>query len=301
MIARALYFVGKAFGSIRESPWVSLLTTATTGAALLIAGLYAMALANLEQLALVWGRSASVAAYVADHLPAADWERLRGELAARPEVEHALLVRPREALERFRARGPAAASLVAGVDESALPAVIELELRPASSDLETIAKLASELAGIPGIAEIDYGREEFERLRALLGLLRWGGLAGAVLVAFAMAFIVANTVRLTVFARREEIEILSLVGATGWFIRLPFVLEGAFWGAAGGGMAAGALFVLDRWVAPHLTAAVAQVLGGIEVHLFTPGLGLAATAVGTVLGAFASGLAVRRFLDLELR
>lgn len=300
-MARALYFSQKALGSIRESPWLSVITTTTIATALLVLGLYALALQNVEQLALVWGRTASVTVYVADDAPEARWEELRAALAKRAEVERAELVTPRAALARFRARGPEAAALVEGVDEAVLPASIALTLMPGAADLESLAALATELAAVSGVADVDYGREEFDRLSALLQVLRVGGLAGALLIALATAFIVSNTIRLTVYARRDEIGILGLVGATAWFIRVPFIIEGAVWGAAAGGVSVGLLWVLDRFAAPELSLAVADVLGGITVRLFAPGLALAMLGGGIVLGALASGLAVRRFLDVELR
>jgi len=301
MPGRLVYFSRKALSSIAESPWVSLLTTATIAAALLVVSLYALALDNVGRLALVWGRTASISAYIADDVPEARWEALRAEVARNPAVDRATLVSPREALERFKARGPAAAALVEGVDARVLPASVGIALKPGHDELTAVARLADELGKVPGVSEVEYGREEFERLAGLLGVLRWAGIAGALVIVLATAFIVSNTIRLTVYARRDEIGILGLVGATVWFIRIPFVIEGAIWGAVGGAVAAASTFALDRFVAPHLSRAVAEVLGGLEVRLFEPRVALAALAGGVLLGAVASGLAVRRFLDEELR
>jgi cell division transport system permease protein len=301
MIGRTLYFTQKALGSIRESPWVSLSTSATIAAALLVTSLYALALDNLGRLALVWGRSASLTAYVGDDVPEERWEGLRAELEERPGVERAVLVRPAEALERFRARGAEAAALVAGVDPKVLPASVALSLDPGHADLTSLEALAREVRAVGGVADVDYGKEELERLGALLRALRVAGLVGALLIALATAFIVSNTIRLTVYARRDEIGILGLVGATAWFVRAPFLIEGALWGAAGGGVAVLALFGLDRVVAPSLSRVLADVLGGLDIRLFEPRVALTALGAGILLGALASGLAVRRFLDLELR
>jgi cell division transport system permease protein len=301
MPARSFYFAKKAVASMRESPWVSVLTTVTIAAAVLVLAIYTLAVGNLSQLALVWGRAASVTVYLQDGLSEASWEAVRVEIAKRPLVAQATLVRPQEALARFRARGAEAAALVSGVDASVLPASIEIALVSSFVDLPVVAALAQDLTTVAGVADVDYGREEFDRLNGVLRLLRYGGIAGALLVALACAFIVSNTVRLTVYARRDEIGILGLVGATAWFIRIPFIIEGALWGAGGGGIAAVILWALDRWAAPLLTRAVADVLSGLEIHLFAPEVAIAAIAGGTILAAAASGLAVRRFLDVELR
>jgi cell division transport system permease protein len=258
-----------------------------------------MAVENLESLALVWGRSATLTAYIDDRLEPEAWPPLRERLAGFDSVARAELVTPVQALERFRARGPKAAALVEGVVPEVLPASIELHLEAGFTDLAMVEAVAREVHDIPGIADVDYGQEEFERLGALLAVLRWGGLAAGLLIALATAFIVSNTIRLTVYARREEISIQRLVGATAWFIRMPFLIEGAVWGLVGGVAGAGLLWLADLLAAPRLTQAVVDVVGGLDVRLFALDVGLGMILAGTALGVGGSFLAVRRFLDLE--
>jgi cell division transport system permease protein len=300
MIRRLLYYAAKAVASVRDSPGMSLLTSATIAAALLIAGLYVMALQNLEGLALVWGRTATMTAIVNDAVPAAERPGLAARLQAKQGVERTVVVTPLEALERFKSRGSAAAALVEGVSEDVLPAVIEVHLRGGFTDLQNVERLAGEIRAIPGLVDVDYGKQEFERLAALLELLRIGGLIAGLLVAAATAFIISNTIRLTVFARRDEIIILRLVGATAWFVRMPFLIEGALWGIAGGGIAAAGLWLSDLLLAPRLSVAIADVVGGLDLHLFMPEVALGLLAAGMVVGIAGSALAVGRFLDVEM-
>jgi cell division transport system permease protein len=296
---RLIYFCAQALSSVRESPAVSVLTSLTIGAALLVLACYVTALDNLEGLALVWGRSASLALNLADDSTPTDWDEVRQKVVARAEVLHAELVTPKAALERFRARGVEAAALVEGVEPGVLPASIEITLRPNFTDLTALEALATELQRVPHVASADYGREEFERLRALLELLRYGGLCGGIFIALATAFIVSNTIRLTVFARRDEITILRLVGATPWFIRTPFLIEGALWGLGGALLATLLLAAGDVWLAPRLSLALADVLGALEVRLWTSDVALGVVGAGVLLGVLGSALAVRRFIDEE--
>jgi cell division transport system permease protein len=111
------------------------------------------------------------------------------------------------------------------------------------------------------------------------------------------AFIVANTIKLAVYARRDEIAIQRLVGATRWFVRTPFLIEGAAWGLFGGLLAALIMWVADLVVAPELSRAAAVVLGDLDVRLFAPDVAAAIVGLGVVLGLIGSALAVRRFLD----
>jgi cell division transport system permease protein len=293
------YFVRKALLSIQHSLGLSFLTAATIAASLLVLAFYAMLLQNLEGIALVWGRSAALTAYVKQDVPTSAWNSLAEEIAQHAGVEKAILVTPGEALERFKSRGEQARALVEGVERDLLPAAFEVSLSSDFNDLKHVAALGELLAGHPFIEEVDYGQEEFQRLEALVDLLRVGGGIGVVLIALATAFIVANTIRLIVHSRRHEISILRLVGATDGFVRLPFLVEGAFWGAAGAFMALVLLWLSDWIIAPRISVAVADVLGGLQVRLFSATVGWGICFLGIFLGIAGSALAVRRFLEAD--
>lgn len=295
MLRRWLYFLGKALESTRRSPGVSALTAGTIGASLLVMGSYVVALQNLERLTLTWGRNASVSVYLEDALPQAKWQAKAKALRALPGVAAARLVSPEQALARFRSRGGRARELAQGVPASVLPASIELSLESGFIDLHAVRRLADAAAAVPGVQDVDFGESELTQLRTLLETLRRVGIAAGALLAVVTAFIVSNTIRLTVYARREEIAIVQLVGGTRWFVRSPFLLEGALWGLAGGLGAVLLLAGAQMLLAQPLSSA----LGGMSVHLLNSELAGAVLAGGMVLGVGGSALAVGRFLELE--
>lgn len=294
-MSKPRYFLATAWNALKESPGLSLLTVGTIATALVVVGAYIAALQNVENLALTWGRAAAVSVYL-DDSTAETWASLRATVQSHEAVADAKLITPKAALEEFAARGDDEAALVRGVDPSILPASLELELEAAYAPLARVEALAAELESLDGIAEVDFGREEYARLQALLELLRVAGLAAGFLIVAATAFIVSNTIRLTVFARRDEIEILSLVGATRTFIRIPFLLEAAFWGLAGALLATASLFTADLILSPRISAAVAHVIDGLEVELFSSEIALILIVLGALLGVGGSMLAVGRFL-----
>ncbi len=298
MLGRFAYFVGRTASTLREAPGMSLLTSLTIAAALVVLGIFAVGLMAVDGFTAGWGRVATVTAYIADDVPADAWPGLQDAIAALPSVESATLVTPEEALEAFKSRGQEARALVDGVSTTLLPASIEVVLAQDAMALEAVRALADTVAGTTGIADVDYGQEDHARLSALARIIRIGGAAAALLVALATAFIVSSTIRLTVYARRAEIGILQLVGATNGFVRLPFLLEGAVWGACGGGAAATFLWLADRMVVRHLD--LGALLGvAMSVRLFVPELGASIFAAGILLGVSGAILAVRRFLDVE--
>ncbi len=293
------YFFGQTKSALRRSSWSSLLTSSTICLALLIPALYVMTLQNLESLTLVWGRSANIVVVLSDGLSPADENQLTEGIQKLPGISATKRVSPEEALNRFKARGPEAAALVEGVSFNILPTTLELSLATGFAQLSQIEELAAQIQMVPGVDSIDYGQSEFEELENLVTGLRYGGLGIGLLIFLATSLIVANTIRLNVYAHRDEISILKLVGATHWFIRLPFILEGAFWGLTGGLLASTMLWFMQKTLAPELTQHFADALSGMEIVLFNPATVVALIGSGFVLGTFGSAVAVRRFLDQE--
>ncbi len=287
----------KALASVRESLGVSFLTSATIAVALFVVGLFILSFQNIENLALVWGRAAAISLYIDESIPKSEWEELRKTLEEHPSILRAEVIRPEDALERFRARGEDARALVEGVGPEILPPTIDVHLEPSFADLDKIKALANKLEASPQFIEVDYGQQEFDQVQRLLDLMRLIGLAAGFFIALATIFIVSNTIRLTVYARRDEIGILRLVGATRFFVRAPFLLEGVIWGFWGGSAASLGLWGADLFVAPLLSELASEVVSGMSIILFTPSVGAGLILGGVLLGIFGSSAAVSQFLD----
>lgn len=299
MIANLKYFLGQTSSALKRSAWSSLLTSSTICLSLLIPALYVMTLQNLESLTLVWGRSANIVVVLTDGISPESETTLTQDIQQLPGINDTKRVSPEEALNRFKARGPEAAALVEGVSADILPTTLELSLNTGFAQLSQVETMATQIQTMTGVKEVDYGQSEFEELENLVTGLRYGGIGIGLLIFLATSLIVANTIRLNVYAHRDEISILKLVGATHWFIRLPFIMEGAFWGITGGMLASGLLWILQQTLAPELSTHFADSLSGMNVVLFTlPVAGLVLLS-GFVLGTFGSAMAVRRFLDQD--
>ncbi|KAK1548323.1 hypothetical protein Q3G72_028393 [Acer saccharum] len=278
---------------------MALLSAASVSMVLVMMGAYGMAIVNLERLTLVWGRAANLSCVLDAALPAARWPAVAEAIAQFEGVDKVVLVTPEQALARFAARSAEAQALVDGVDPNILPATLELSLAGGHVEIERLQALASRIGAVAGVASVEFGAELVERLRRLIGLLRWGGLGIGVLLGGATVFLLSNTIRLTVYARREEILILRLVGATPFFVRMPFLLEGALWGLGGGVLGIMGLYGVHTLLAQRLSAALSVLTGGVELALFRGSMALSMLAAGVALGVLGSALALRRFLDSE--
>lgn len=289
------YFLRRALLNIRQNPVISSVTMLTIFLALLIVGVFLLIGVNLENVSLRWSEKIQVVVYFPpDSNPQARAE-IRARISRLPQVQRVVEVTSAEAMSRFRERLKGQESLLEGVSPDILPPSLEISLKRAYRSPEELARFVSQLRQIPGTAEIQYGEEWVKRFTAFVAMVRAVGMLVAAFLFVTVVFIVSNTIRLTIFARRDELEILSLVGATRAFIRLPFLIEGVIQGAVGG--VAAVLFLsaiyLLRFGAdtPFLPRAL------VDGMVFLSPLQLLLLCAGGVfLGLVGSLTALRRFM-----
>jgi cell division transport system permease protein len=184
-------------------------------------------------------------------------------------------------------------AITENVDPNALPASYRIKLK----DPNSAEAVASRLQGQPGVDEVQFGGEAMKRLLKFTGVVRTILVIAIVLTLGAAILLIANTIRLGIYARRKEIGIMKLVGATNWFIRVPFIFEGTVQAALGALVAsaliyAGKVFGLDRMQEAILFLPLTVGSGSIIRMFFTLLL------IGIVIGVFGSTLALRRFLEV---
>ncbi len=287
---RVAYLGRRALLGMRQSPFGAAVATATIALALFVTGAVAAAGTLAGRALVAWDRELALSVYLDD--------------AATPAQRQAIADRLGGA--RFQGKAGALKELEASLGEAGRvladlpqnPLRDSFELPVGGRPPEAIAALAAEVAKLPGVADADYGASFLGPAEKLLGFLRKVGLALLGLVGAATMILVSNTFRLAVYARRDEIAIMKLVGATDAFIRIPFLVEGLLEGLAGGLLAAAALG--SGWAAlwPRALAAVSvlSALGPAPLPVGRALLGL--VGAGGLLGLCASGLSVGRFLEV---
>lgn len=290
--ARAGLALAGALRGLAASPITSAVATATIAVCLLLAGAFTLLLTNMERVLARFGEELHVSAYLADGLTVAEQERLAERVEAVPGVESVTLVTKEVALERFRASPFGRASLLDGLDDNPLPASLEIVLVPAERNRGGVEALVAALRGDPGIAELGYGHEWVEGYARAVALVRGLALGIGAVLALATLLIVANTIRLSIYARRDEIEILQLVGAGRSFVATPFLLEGLLEGALGGLVALAALAVGFRALRALLGGGLELLLGYAEPAFFGAGGALLLVAAGAGLGLVGSAAAM---------
>lgn len=285
---RALYFVRTAADGLRSSPVTSAVAVGTMATTLVVMGVFALALKQMSGIVERVGEDLTVSAYLAPSVDDAGARSLATRIATVEGVASVEVVTRDEALRRFESAAGDRAGLLDGLVENPLPASLEIALAPEQRTEAGIARLVEAVQGLPGIDEIGHGQDWVDAYGRVLAGLRAVALTLGAVFALAALLIVSNTIRLAIYARRDEIEILALVGASRSFIGTPFVLEGLLQGAAGALLAVAVLFVLFEAVTAALGATLAFAIGHGDPVFFDGGEVLGFVLAGAALGCVGS-------------
>jgi cell division transport system permease protein len=275
---------------LRANVLMTIATILTVTVSLTLGGFGLLAQRQVDQTSALFYRQVEVSIFLQRDVPVEQRESLQEELQANPQVESVLYESSQEAYDNFRELFADEPALVDNVGPNDLPESFRVKLR----DPEDFRVIESQYQSWPGVDDVSDQREVLDRFFGLLNAFKIGGWAIAALQLFGGAALIANTIRLSAFARREQIGIMKLVGATNWYIRLPFILEGVVAGVIGS-LGALLLLVLGQFT---LVDAVSQyiqfipLVGLADVLAITPLLLL----VGAGVAALASFVSLRRFL-----
>lgn len=241
---RAGFFLSRAITNIRQNVFVNVVTIGTITLALLIVSLFLLVFVNLESAAENWSERVQVTVYFDKELTTQDQSAFREKITALSGVSRVGYVTRDEALKRFKSRLRGQETLLEGVRSEVLPTSFEIALKRSHRDTTSVENFVTALKRIPGITEVQYGEEWVRRFNSFLNFMRLlGALLGGFLV-IAVIFIVSNTIKLTIYSRRDELEVMALVGATRFFIKAPFLLEGLIQGVVGSVLSVALLFGL---------------------------------------------------------
>lgn len=276
----------EAVTAFRRAPLLLLVSMLAVGLSLFVVGLFGLTAFNIRAALSDIEERVEVVAYLRDDTEAAEVSRLRDEIVAREEVLDVRYISRAEALATAINELTEFQEAFGGLDSNPLPASLEIRLRPGYRTPEATERLAGEIGAYPAVEDVLYGREWLGKIVSLQRIA-----AGATAIiggAFALVagIIIAAAIRIAVFARRDEIEIMRLVGATDSFIRRPFLIEGTLVGLLGGFAAISLTYLTYRLVSSAL----------LDI-LWIPNSWLVAAVVsGAGYGLLASAMAVRRHL-----
>lgn len=292
-----LGFVGRRVrNSLWQLLWTHTLTSITMALTLFVFGVFVLVQGNMEALLKGWGDQLQINAYVAKDLSPADVQSLQDRIRAYPEVARVRHISQAQAWADFQAALGAQSGVLEGLPRDVLPASFEIALRPNFRDSPLVEALAARLRNEKGITSVEYAQDWVERMSLALLAFEWAKWVFSGILFLTSYFIVSSTVKLAILARKEEIEIMQLVGASRAMIEAPFVMEGIIQGTAAGVLSIGVLWLGYQLMRNQVPLSF-SVFGFNTSLRFLDLQSIALViAIGCVLGAAGSLFSLRRFL-----
>lgn len=297
-----IYFIKQAFQGFTRNLSTTLGSIITIFLSLFIIGLFLVGAIVIDNIVKSVESEVSITAYIDDEAKQADITAMQDYIKGLDGVANVSFTTKEQALEDFRNMS-SNAEIVDELGGNPLPASINVELadpqmvQSVADQIET-SDLFKKIADEENPADsLKYGQRTVERLFSVTNYVRYIGIALIVLLVFISLVFINNTIRLAIMARRKEIAIMRLVGASNGFIRGPFLMEGALHAVIGALLAAGCLELLRHLALPRLQASLAFLPINIEGSMFLL-IYLILLAAGLVIGLIGSAFAMRRYLKV---
>ena len=289
-----IYFAQKVFKDLKGNLFLNTVTLTTIALSVLIFSAFTLFFVNAGALVNQWIEDVRILVYLKPEVSAETVARLGKTMAAIPNVRGVEFIPREKALERFRGQLGKQASLLDGITENPLPDTYEILLGGQSWNWGHIEPIAEEVKALDGVDEVEYGQEWLGRFVNILNLFRLTVYGMGGLFFMAAVFFVANTTRLVLYSRREEIDIMRLVGASDRFIKYPLYAQSLFLGAVGGGVGIGVLFELYRLLVANVGTSMASAFFRMR---FLPAEIVLITVSGSVcVGWLGCYISLRKFL-----
>lgn len=288
------YYIAEAFRGLRANRVVNLLAVGTIGMAVLIVGFFLLLFVNLRGPINALSERLEMSVYLREGLTDTERGYLFSRIRSEPGVRSVKYISKSEALELFKKDMKGQEALIEGLGENPLPASYEIVLDQQYVAAGRIEAIASRISALPGVEDVSYGRDGARFLAGLFDVIKYGGAAVAVLLGTAVVFIISNSVRLALYSRGQEIELMQWIGATRGFIQGPFLIEGMLLSVLGASLALGIL----SGIFYSLPEEAALFVSGPKGLDFLPAEVVAYIIIGSgMLGLVGALISVGRFLE----
>jgi cell division transport system permease protein len=288
------WYFKRAIEDILANRFLNAVTIATISLAILIVSFGVLLVVNTGDVLAAWKRGARIMAYLKPDAAAGTALSLKRAIESIDGVATARFIPRDEALSHLKAQMPRQASLFDHLAENPLPDAFEIRLLPTDEGWERIERIAAGIGAFADVDDVEYGQQWVATVRGIVDLLRLASVVTAGLFLLASVAIVANTIRLVIYSRQQEVEIMRLVGASEGFIKAPFYIEALIQGLAGAAIGLAMLFaVFSLLAASAEQSAVARLF---EIRFLSADMIAAIVAASMLVGWLGCHVSLRQSL-----
>ncbi len=286
----------EAIVSIKNNRGINLITIGTFTISMTIMGGFLIVYVNFNAVINKWSERVQLVIYLKDDLPIKDLDEIKKKIFSDSRVEKYTYISKDEALRAFRKRLKDNSGILDGLDTNPLPASFIVTLKDDLMESDYLKRLAKRIEGLKGIEDTEFGEGWIERFETVTLFLRFVIIAIGGLLTIGLIFVTSNTIRLSLYSRQDEIEIMKLVGATNWFIRGPFMIEAMIQGLLGVLLSLVLLFIIYRLILFRFEYSVAILTGFAHISFIPIEMTTCMILAGIIIGCTGSMISVGRFL-----
>ncbi|MHB1377071.1 MAG: permease-like cell division protein FtsX [Candidatus Humimicrobiaceae bacterium] len=303
LVFRPKHVFGETFLSFKRNFLMGFTAITTVAITLFIVGVFSVLVYDVQSILNSIESQVEIAVYLKDNISNDLKGYLENEIKNWPEVESVNYVSKEQALEKFKVQNEGS-DILKEIQGNPLPASFEIKMTdPQKVEQVALRFVDKDGNNIDGVDEVIYGKSYIKKLFSITAVTGTIALLIIVTLILATMVLIYNTIRLSIYARRKEIEVMKLVGATNWYVRAPFLFEGFFEGFLGAGIAVVMLYLLNKFLLIKGETAIVEtmhiknlaILGSSNIIIIAY---LGMIVVGGLIGILSSGFALRRYLKV---
>ncbi|MBU0993736.1 MAG: permease-like cell division protein FtsX [Proteobacteria bacterium] len=290
-----IFFLKRAIRDILDNKFLHMVTIITTALSILMVSLFGLFFLNINEVMSSWKDGVRIFAYVENDLGDREITNLKQQISNTYGVKSVTYISKADAFQSLKTRMKRQTALFDNLKTNPLPNTLEIRMIPATQSWEKIENLAKSVEQIPFVNDVEYGQKWLDKFINIFNLISISGIVMSSIFFIVTVFIIANTIRLALYSRRDEIEIMRLVGASDNFIKLPFYIEGIIQGGIGG-MTGLLLLYIPYWV---ITTSLERNFSTymINIHFFPVWAFLSILAGSMLVGLIGCHLSLKQYLN----
>ena len=284
----------RAIQDIRDHKFLNAVTIITIAISILIVSAFALFFVNANEIINSWKKGIKIMAYLKPDTPETKIPELKQKIQHMEGIRNVRFISKNEAFQELKKQMKRQSSLFENLRENPLPDAFEIRLKASFQNQEKVEMLATRLESFPRVDEVEYGQRWLGQFTNFFNLFRLTGYAMGGLFFMATLLIVANTIRLVLYSRKDEVEIMRLVGATDSFIKAPFYIQGLIQGAFGGIIGLTLLFITFLLISSSMEQGISP--GLFAIRFLSPGAFCGIILSSTFVGWIGCYLSLKQFL-----
>jgi cell division transport system permease protein len=268
----------------------------TISLSILIVCTFILFFINTSEIMNFWKKGLRVMAYLKPDVPDSERSNLEQQIQAMSGVESLRFISKEDALNQLKVQMQRQSSLFDNLDKNPLPDGFEIRISAAKQSWEKVEFLAAQIESLDAVEEVEYGQKWLGHFAQLFDLFTLTGYAMCIILVMAAVFIMANTIRLVIYSRRDEIEIMRLVGAAERFIKIPFYIQGLLQGALGASIGLIILFVVFWFMTSNIEPGFFS--GLFNIQFLSPLISGAIFLISVLAGWLGSYISLKQYLKV---